>query len=99
MLCADLDSCFAFEFAPAHDSATYSGKDGFDHLPLHHLAVTEALDQQPPQKLFLLSSLHHKSQERTEPIDSKKQRIVENDLVQIGRCVGIFLLMFKMSDQ
>src|ERR1700730_2719015 len=55
------DRRFSFQLTPAHDGATHGGGHRLDHYVVHHLAIAEALQEQPPQQTPALFTLKRES--------------------------------------
>src|SRR5260370_5269326 len=74
-LCSDRR--FAFQLAPAHHGAANCGGDGLDHDVVHHLAIAEALQEQPPKQTPALFAFEHKGEARGAPIHRSEEHTSE----------------------
>src|SRR5260370_4025659 len=83
MLWLRSDRRFAFQLAPAHYGAANCGGDGLDHDVVHHLAIAEALQEQPPKQTPALFAFEYKGEARGAPIHGQKQRVVKEHLLKI----------------
>src|SRR2546422_3167631 len=77
-------SRFSFELAPADNGAAYRVRDRFDHDVVHHLAIAEPLQENPPEQAPALILFQNESKTCCQPINGKKQRVIEKYLVQVG---------------
>src|SRR6185369_17709764 len=82
---AGLDRCLSFEFTPTDNCSANCGKHRFDHDPVHDLPIAETLDEKPPEQFFLFALFHHECSKGTGPVESEEKRIVEKNLIKIGR--------------
>src|SRR5689334_9765670 len=76
-------SRLSLQLAPADDRAARGGRDRFHHYVVHHLAVTESLQEKPPQQAPALFALEQKREGGGDPVNCQKQRVIEQDLAQI----------------
>src|SRR5262245_50050150 len=74
---------FSFQFAPAHNGSVNGRSDRLDHHVIHHLAVTEALEKQPPEQAPALFALEQERKTGGAPVNGEKQRVIKKHLPQV----------------
>jgi hypothetical protein len=80
----ELDSRLPFKLAPADNGPFHRSEQGTKHHVIHHLPVTEPLQEQPPQQIPLLAFFEQKGKGGSQPVHRQKQCVVKQRLFSVS---------------
>src|SRR5262245_27395821 len=82
---AAYDGRFTGQLAPADPKPADRRHHRLQYDVVHDLAIAEALQRQPPEKILVLAALQCESEQSRSEIDQQEESVVESRLDQIVR--------------